>query len=310
MMPTARPQRFMDIFPPGFDTNLRFPSSRGYYHFAPEQLYHRLTNEYLPEKHIESTVVRSVWYGKQKKSARHEFILIEVEDTQAGLKNYIVLDRNLNETLATRRNIVPAPAVPSSRSFRGVALDSFRVSYNGIEKQLLQECELWPRDYLEKIEFPSTEPFFLYQLAALAYVISEKSPDYVVAYRNCYWFAGLIWECMRQLQPNGVYDDRLSRNRGKFAVLRYNPGIKERDEICAAFNKEITSVENRLSESRKLWSRLLSEKLQSKHFPLNNHMIETAGGRVEIGDGPVVSGERYTCNGGRTPNSVITGYDS
>ncbi|CAE7202569.1 unnamed protein product [Rhizoctonia solani] len=251
-MHTTTLRQFLGIFSPRFDNNPKVTSRNIHYHLAPEQLYRRLTCEYLPEKHIESTIVKSVWYGKTRSSARHEFILIEVEDTQFNLKNYIVLDRTPSETLARSKKIFPAKATSSGRKYWGVALDSFRVSYNGIEKQFLQECELWPRDYLEKIEFPSTEPFFLYQLAALAYVISEKSPDYVVAYRNCYWFAGLIWECMRQLQPNGVYDDRLSRNRGKFAVLRYNPGIKERDEICAAFNKEITSVENRLSESRKV----------------------------------------------------------
>ncbi|KDN39280.1 hypothetical protein RSAG8_08915, partial [Rhizoctonia solani AG-8 WAC10335] len=252
-MATTGPRRLIDVFPPGFDINSKSSSSRGHYHFAPEQLYLRLTDEYLPEKHIESTIVKSVWYGKQRKSARHEFILIEVEDTHAEMKNYIVLDRNLNEAVAPiGKNIVPARVASSSRCCRGAALDAFRVSYDGIEKQLLRECELWPRDYLERIDFGPTEPFFLYQLATLVYVVSDKSPNYVVADRNCYWFAGLIWECTRHLRPNAAYDDRLAKNRGKFSILRYKPEAQERDAICDTFNNEIMLVEARLSESRKV----------------------------------------------------------
>ncbi|KAG8714155.1 hypothetical protein FRC11_009589 [Ceratobasidium sp. 423] len=252
-MTTTGPRRLLDLFPPGFDINSRSISSRGHYHFATEQLYQRLTDEYLPEKHIESTLVKSVWYGKQRKSARHEFILIEVEDTQAELKNYIVLDRNLNEALAPiGRETLPAKISSSSRSCRGAALDAFKVSYDGIEKQLLRECQLWPRDYLEKIEFGRTEPLFLYELVTLVHVVSEKSPNYAMAYRNCYWFAGIIWECMRHLRPTASYDDRLSKKRGKFSILRYTPEVQERDEICDGFKKEILKVEERLSKSRKV----------------------------------------------------------
>ncbi|CUA67501.1 hypothetical protein RSOLAG22IIIB_07388 [Rhizoctonia solani] len=257
MTSATGPRRLMDVFPPGFDINSKSLSSRGHYHFAPEQLYHRLTDEYLPEKHIESTIVKSVWYGKQRKSARHEFILIEVEDLQAELKNYIVLDRNLNEAVApTGKKIIPPKVASVSYSCRGAALDAFRVSYDGIEKRLLRECALWPRDYLEKIEFNSSEPFFLYQLATLVHVVSDKSPNYAMAYRNCYWFAGLIWECMRHLRPSAGYDDRLAANRGKFSILRYKPEVQERDAICDAFEKEMALVESRLVASRKLWSRM------------------------------------------------------
>ncbi|CAE6536468.1 unnamed protein product [Rhizoctonia solani] len=262
-MATTGPRRLLDLFPPGFDINSRSVSSRGHYHFATEQLYQRLTDEYLPEKHIESTLVKSVWYGKQRKSARHEFILIEVQDTTAELTNYIVLDRNLNEALVPiAPNTLPAKISSTSRSCRGAALDAFRVSYDGVEKQLLRECQLWPRDYLEKIEFGSTEPLFLYQLVTLVHVVSEKSPNYAMAYRNCYWFAGIIWECMRRLRPTASRDDRLSKKRGKFSILRYTPEVQERDEICDGFNQEIKKVEERLSESRKMWSKLKGEPIE------------------------------------------------
>jgi hypothetical protein len=259
-MEAVMARRLYDIFPPGFDST---SVSRGHYNFASEQLYRRLTHEYHPEKHIDSTIVKSVWYGKQKKAAEHEFLLIKVEDTIANLSNYIVLDRNLDEKAA----LTPADCgeaigvsvggkgLPNpSRSCRGVALDAFRVSYDGIEKRLLQECLLTPREYLEKIDFSIEEPLYLYQLVTLANVVSTKGPYYAVVSKNCYWFAGLIWECLRHLHPNAVHDGRLSNKRGKITALRvrYIPEERHRDEACEAFKQDMALVEERLSKSRKV----------------------------------------------------------
>ncbi|KAG8762557.1 hypothetical protein FRC11_008855 [Ceratobasidium sp. 423] len=258
-MSTAPPRRLLDVFPPGFDS--KSSSSRSHYSFAPEQLYNTLTSSYNPEKHVESTLVKSVWYGKQLRAVQHEFILIEVEDTKALLKNYMVLDRNVSEDPSS--SSVPKPfrvrkrTTSSSQSCRGPAMDAFRVSYNGLENQLLQECQLLPRQYLEKIEFNRANPLYLYQLVTLVHVVSERSPRYALAYQNCYWFAGLIWECLRSLRPDAHYDGRLAEKRGKIAILRYTPEERDKNEICNAFEQEIQFVEARLSASRKV--RLVSK---------------------------------------------------
>ncbi|KAH7338625.1 hypothetical protein B0J17DRAFT_717053 [Rhizoctonia solani] len=236
---TTTPRRLLEIFSPGFDS--KSSTSRSHYSFAPEQLFYALTFTYDPEKHVESTIVKSVWYGKQTKSVQHEFILIEVEDPKASLKNYM-----------SRKK-----AAGSSQSCRGLAMDAFRVSYNGNESQLLQEYQLLPRQYLEKIEFSHKNSLFLYQLVTLVHIVSEKSPHYALGYRNCYWFAGLIWECLRSLRPDAQYDGRLSQKRGKITILLYTPEEKDKRDICNEFEKAIQEVETNLSASRKLWRRTM-----------------------------------------------------
>ncbi|CAE6500895.1 unnamed protein product, partial [Rhizoctonia solani] len=245
----SRRGRLVDVFPPGFDS--KSSNSRGHYNFYPEQFYRILTENHAPENHVESTVVKSVWYGKQKKAVGHEFMLITVEDKEDGLTNYIVLDRNTSETPSVDQGAITY----HSQSSRSVALDTFRVSYNGVEEQLLKECQLLPRKYLEKVEFSSTKPLHLYELATLVYIVSERSPNYSVAAENCYWFAGLIWECMLILHPPlpGEHDDRMTSERGRFAMLRYRPERSEMDEICMAYQEAIKLVEDRLSENRERW---------------------------------------------------------
>ncbi|CAE6499433.1 unnamed protein product [Rhizoctonia solani] len=281
----SRRGRLVDVFPPGFDS--KSSNSRGHYNFYPEQFYRILTENHAPENHVESTVVKSVWYGKQKKAVGHEFMLITVEDKEDGLTNYIVLDRNTSEAPSVDQGAIAY----HSQSSRSVALDTFRVSYNGVEEQLLKECQLLPRKYLEKVEFSSTKPLHLYELATLVYIVSERSPNYSVrkylekvefsstkplhlyelatlvyivserspnysvAAENCYWFAGLIWECMLILHPPlpGEHDDRMTSERGRFAMLRYRPERSEMDEICMAYQEAIKLVEDRLSENRERW---------------------------------------------------------
>ncbi|QRV95249.1 hypothetical protein RhiJN_23267 [Ceratobasidium sp. AG-Ba] len=254
--------RLVDVFPPGFDSTSS--TSRGHYRFAPEQFYRMFTTCYDPEHHVESTLVTSVWYGKQKKGARHEFILVVVEDTQVhGLKNFIVLDRNTSEasTNKTKKGSQGQSAYHSSNC-PSIALDAFRVSYNGNEKQLLEECELFPSQYLENIIFSSETPLFLYELATLVHIVAEKGPDYRVATRNCYWFAGLIWECLRFLRPSGTCDNRFTKERGRFSVLRYTPEVEERDDTCDKYQTEINSVVERLRERYRVRYPKLNEPLK------------------------------------------------
>ncbi|CAE6500877.1 unnamed protein product [Rhizoctonia solani] len=255
------PHRLVDVFPPGFDSKSKSSSSRGPYQFAPEQLYRTLTHAYAREHHVESTIVTSAWYGKQKNGARHEFILIEVEDTEAGFKNFIVLDRNNSKSPPVESedspglNLSPG-GIGCSRSCQSAAADAFRVSYNGIEKQLLRECQLQGNQYLEMIKFGSEGQLFLYQLVTLVHLVSESSQNYAVAGRNCYWFAGVIWECIRALHPSAEYDGRRSRIRGKFAMMRYTPNTEDIHRICQEFEQEIRSVEDRLAQLREKWFKM------------------------------------------------------
>jgi hypothetical protein len=240
--------RLKDIFPGGFDARFGVSSSSSRHgsHFSskPEQLYHSLVERYDPETPIEDIIVKSAWYGKQtNKTAQHEFIVVQVEDTRInGLFNYLVLDRNAENYRG-----------PSSSS-SSRANDAFKVSYDGDIKKLLEECQLMPYKYLESLSFPSDEPLHFYELVTLADVVSNRYPDYQVFDSSCYLFAGLVWECMRRMRPTAEYKDALARKRGKCRWLRYVPSDSAREETHKEIQDTLPMVESCLEGRRNVRS--------------------------------------------------------
>ncbi|KAG8730344.1 hypothetical protein FRC11_006930 [Ceratobasidium sp. 423] len=230
------PGRLIDVFPPGIYLLPR----RSPYDLSVAELFARLTEDYDPGKHVEHIVVRSAWYGRSSRGQSHEFILIEVEDTLLFLKNYIVLDRRTQEPHGV------------FNPFRGDALDLYRVAYNGIESTLLRKSLLLPRRYVEKIEFSSDHPLFLYQLATLTVIVSNRNPKYSYAGSGAHWFAGLIWECLCNICPYVIVDKRESSERGRLWLLRFAPNQEEVNEVCRKFETEIEVVERRLDAARQL----------------------------------------------------------
>lgn len=201
-------ERLHVIFPPGLDGNSQ--GIKQPYAFTPRFLYNMLAG-----RHAEQTVVASAWYGKQTKSAMHEFIVIQVEDLAIpGLKNYIAIDRNQGAPTAT---------IVSSTSSAANAFDAFRVSYDGDLNQFLRVCQLAPYMKLEQILFQRNDPLPLFKLASLALCISDQYTRYNPMDTNCYWFAGLIWECMLRLCPTASHELVISSKRGKFGFVRSIP---------------------------------------------------------------------------------------
>ncbi|KAF8671095.1 hypothetical protein RHS04_08479 [Rhizoctonia solani] len=250
----AAPHRFLDMFPPGLDvTSIQ---SKSPYSFDSEQLYNTFTRGYDPEKHIESTLVKSVRYCKHTKGVQHEFILVEIEDIKVPLINYIVLDRTISQDysgITIQRPFRRKRTNSSIQSYCGPAVDAFRVSYNGNKEQLLKACQLQPCRDLEEIEFTRVNPVYLYQLVTLVHVVSGRTPNYDLSGKNCYWFAGLVWGCLLSLRPDSRYDSHLSENnRGRLAVIYCAPEEKEVTETCNAFEEQIQKVDKALSESRKV----------------------------------------------------------
>ncbi|QRV95383.1 hypothetical protein RhiJN_23401 [Ceratobasidium sp. AG-Ba] len=248
------PYRLRDIFPPGFDSRVSSQSSWSGepYTFTPGQLYDKLTYQYTPGGCIQSVLVNSVWYGKQKTGVRHEFILVEVEDIKTGFVNYIVLDRNKKPAAGPAKGNNATPGTGGcSQSSCGPASDAFRVSYDGKEPELVGQCLLLPRRYVEKLEFDHiAEPLYLYQLVTLVHILSRASNTYNLGRENCYWFSGVLWECLRELRPLATHISRGPKRRGKFGLLRYTPDDEEKQKYCNAFKDDIVQVEERLKQSR------------------------------------------------------------
>ncbi|KAB5589357.1 hypothetical protein CTheo_7195 [Ceratobasidium theobromae] len=228
--PWPRDQRLRDIFPPGFDSNLRSSASAFHspYSFPPEQLYRLFTDNYNHNKHVEHTIVKNAWYCKQEKSVKHEFILIEVEDTlMPNPTNFIILDRNKGER---RQSSWPTSFLPSV--LRTGAKDEFRVSYDGNVKRLLHDCKLESHEYLEQIMFDPDHPLPLYELVTLAHHVSEQHPRYNAMDANCYWFAGIIWECLIKMRPSAQHINPSPNKRGQFVWIRYRHNPIQVKNVC------------------------------------------------------------------------------
>lgn len=197
--------RLFDIFPSGLGSSSSITEAP--YIFTPKHISDIL-RRYGNQQHTERTVVRSAWYGKQTKSAKHEFIVVHVEDlTIPGLKNCIVIDRNKSE----RGGSSP------------IAMDALRVSYDGDMKGLLKESKLTPYLMLENIIFQPGQPLPLQRLVDLVRHVSEQHKKYNPVDKNCYWFAGMIWECIRGIYTEAEHEILIKERRGRISYARFSP---------------------------------------------------------------------------------------
>jgi hypothetical protein len=243
-MPTE--SRLKDIFPPGIDSASNQTGS--HYNLKLEQLYYSLIERYNPNTHVETVVVKSAWYGKQTRSAEHEFILIQVEDTAVeGLTNYLVLDRNVGGRSHGTLGKISRSWTSSQAT---MTIDTFRVSYDGDVKQLLEQCQLIPYKAMEQLQFESEAPLRLYELVTLACVVSSRYPLHRAVYPSRYLFVGLVWECMHRLRPNAIHEDVQAKQRGRFSWIRSTPNAAEMEEIDASIQEQLAHVELELEDQR------------------------------------------------------------
>ncbi|KAF8596461.1 hypothetical protein BDV93DRAFT_514127 [Ceratobasidium sp. AG-I] len=235
------------VFPGGFDAKFGPSSSSGLsYNSAPLalqpiQLYELLVEKYKSGPPMETIIVKSAWYGKQTKGARHEFIVVQVEDTGIpGLINYLILERTSG---------VPSGSKAAS-SQRVAVVDEFKVSYNGNCEKLLKKSGLTPYRFLEELSFQTKAPLHCYELVTLASVTSRRYPYYQLPDLSCYLFAGVIWDCMFLLCPSAKYRSPLATKQGKYRCFR---------DALNTSEKEVTfkEVKNRLPQiEMDLWGEI------------------------------------------------------
>lgn len=279
LSPSSLAGRVRSVFPPGFESSSS--SHEQPYSFAPHLLYNTLNDDHSGNRHVASTVVKSAWYCKQKESARHEFIILCVSDLEIpGLENYIALDRNQGRA-SSPKGLSKASAVSSS----SLATDAFRISYDGDLQRFLHECRLTPYLKLEEIEFPPHEALPLLKLVGLVVNISNQHPKYHPADTNCYWFTGLIWECVRRMYPTAKYEVHLPGKKGRIAFLRSIPNPVQ--------------VWNALWEIQGGIEPLNSEPSQDQDHPSNESgeiiTMEEVYGKEPVGSGDTEEIDRGPC---------------
>lgn len=220
--PKPHRPRLGEIFPGGFDKKYgqssMFSGSRCHSTTRPDELFRSLVVRNDPNTPTESIIVQSAWYGKQKKGAQHEFIIVQVEDIAIpGLTNYLVLDRSVDHNQGYAGGV----ALASSRIVP--AKDTFRVSYDGKLKKLIEECRLRNYRCLQQLSFPPNQPLRLYELVTLAATVSDRHKHYNLVDSSCYLYAGVIWECMIRMRPSVIRNDDLADERGRHGWFRYAP---------------------------------------------------------------------------------------
>lgn len=223
----------------------------------------------------ESIIVKSAWYGKQTASASHEFILIQVEDGSSGtnhnenLINYLILDRNV---LSQPHKPSKIPKLGKSKKLLaqsqlsnqgGLAVDTFKISYDGDVERLLADCELHPYRLIEQLRFSSDKPLLFYELVTLAHLVSERYPKYDALDLSGYFFAGLIWETLRQLRPDAIHinDKSLVRERGKHGWYRYTTAEAQVKDIYAQAEGRIREAKGAIEEKKSVFEDLIQQRL-------------------------------------------------
>lgn len=252
--------RLRDVFPPGVPS----ASSRGshtgsHYTLKLEQLYYSLVERYDSNKHADSIIVKNAWYSRQTRAAEREFIVIQVEDIGIdGLSNYLVLDRNAGEL--SRR---PLGLISRSLAFSQAptTVDAFRVSYDADVKRLLEECQLDPYKCTEQLQFDPGMPLRLYELVTVACVVSDQNPFHRTLDSDFNQFVGLVWECMRRIQPVATYSIDKSKKRGLFGRVHSVPSRAQIDELYQLVQQKLNLVELEL------------EILRTVRFVSANHIM-------------------------------------
>ncbi|KAG8794511.1 hypothetical protein FRC12_023918 [Ceratobasidium sp. 428] len=251
--------RNKELFPPGLDS--RDDTSVAPYEFILTHLHNRLAGGlYSPETRVEHIFVASAEYCKQHKDPRHEFLIIQIKDTQDPLLvNYLVLDRTASASNRSRRHFLAAfsPSLEPSQ-----AKDRIRVSYNGHLDTLVKYCDLENYDTLALLKFPDkTVP--LWRLVAIAQLASSLHSEYRLLKTQCYWFAGLVWDSMRNFFPDATHTSKsVERHRGRYlgGLFRQQTGPNELSSFLCRAKSNLNDLESKLSKSQKEQERIKKEQ--------------------------------------------------
>ncbi|KAF8700544.1 hypothetical protein RHS03_06640, partial [Rhizoctonia solani] len=238
--------------------------------------------ETLPP-HLVFINVTKTEYRKMRTGSQHEFIIVEVEDANVGVKNYMILDRTANPLARSSPTFISRTIIASSKV---LAEDQVRVSYNGDKQQLLQDCGYGNCILLAENHFETTkeeDKLKLYELVAFACHASQDHPSYSLLKKNCYWFAGLINDYLKSRNPDGykTYDDhkvqkgayRIFKAIGLGIYYRTTTDEKEREKtaefIMAEFEDyTINWLESRLENTRQYWEEELHAALNHRGYGL------------------------------------------
>ncbi|KAG8794513.1 hypothetical protein FRC12_023920 [Ceratobasidium sp. 428] len=250
----ANVSRNRHIFPAGFGTP-DLPNNGLATEFTLPQIEGMLIRQHSLEDHVEHIYVKSAEYCKGHDGPQHEFILVTVETNEdPRFRNYIILDRTYS---LPAHQLVINTALSSSAT---PAKDRLRISYDGTLKPLLEHCSVSKYRVLETLEFQKMS-FLLYELIVLSRAASDdRYRTHYALISQSYWYASLIWDCMRQLLPatSLVHTIHTKKNvRGKFGkVFHPRTGTDSRvlSTISEDVDQELDILRRKFADVQKNWT--------------------------------------------------------
>ncbi|KAF8594732.1 hypothetical protein BDV93DRAFT_549100 [Ceratobasidium sp. AG-I] len=177
-----------------------------------QSIYDDITTRY--DATTENTWVESVTFCKERKGSRHEFILIYTVDSSTNTKATLLLERTsdvpMHEAIRSVRSIL------SWFCGTRVAQDRLKILRDGNLWDLKNRTE--SINMLETLRFTCPDkPLFLYELIILSYITSVTNIEYHLFTAQCYWFAGMVWDCITRLRPEADLNTLKKNQRGRFA---------------------------------------------------------------------------------------------
>lgn len=146
-------------------------------------------------------MVKSAFYCKQKHNPRHEFILLQVADTDEHWSNFLLLDRIDPQDNPSQLAVTP---LDSRSSNPGVADDRLIVSYYGDKESLLEGCGLTSHKVVEELDFTKSASFLLYEILFMASSTSSKCRTIAGSHGEGHRFSHAMWACMLSLAPKAI----------------------------------------------------------------------------------------------------------
>jgi hypothetical protein len=122
-----------------------------------------------------------------------------MDSTNPSLSNVIALQRSTSE----KKKIVHAGAIFCSFTIK--AEDNFHIPTIDAKGSLAKNLGYTNYKVLQEVTFDPHHRYPFYEMVALAAVVTEYSPNYIITDTQCYWYAGSIWECLRKRFPKAEW---------------------------------------------------------------------------------------------------------
>ena len=166
---------------------------------------------------IESCLLLEVQHCKCEKEKQHEFLIVKIRHPT---NHTAVLCTDRSPKPMERRSDISGEkldGVSLISSAQVPANDRVMLSRNGEDVKLTKIFQPFQR--LQSMSFPGSTGPTVTQFAVLVSVVSAHTPNYDLYESQCYWFAGVTWDALRDLFGGHVQAASTNLRRSSYLGL-------------------------------------------------------------------------------------------